>query len=177
MNLKNVMSQIFLMIALSLSCLNSFTQVEVHFNTPKNLLNGDKTLEKRLKDYLDGAQAHSRVYINFYQFKSNKILQAIRDAHYRGVIFHIVMDNNALKDTYKKSTDSLIEIIGAQNVMICKTPGCINPNRNNHNKFFLFEKVILKETIVEYITIQTSHNFKISTLFKLFNILGKVEFR
>jgi len=154
------MSKLFFILILSLAGLNSFAQVEAHFNTPRNLLNGDNTLKKKLQLYLDGALSNSRVHISFYQFKSNRILKAIKQAHERGVIFSIVMDNTALKDSYKEVTDKLIKIVGDQSIKICRTPGCINPDRNNHNKFFLFEKIKIEEESFEYTTIQTSHNFK-----------------
>ena len=70
------------------------------------------------------------------------------------------MDNTAFKDSYKKVTDKLIEVVGDDSIKICRTRGCINPDRNNHNKFFLFEKIKIEEEYFEHTTIQTSHNFK-----------------
>ena len=154
-----------------LTSVNSFSQIEAHFNTPKNLLNSDSNLEKKMETYINAALPGSKSYMNFYQLKSKRIINAIKHAHDRGVNFHIVMDNTALTKSYKKSTDKLIKAVGQENVFICKTGGCINPNGNNHNKFYLFEKIELEGNIIEHITIQTSHNFKKSQRYNFNDML------
>ncbi len=141
----------------SLSCL---AQVEIHFNTPKNFLHSDTNLEKKMEMYIDAAMPNSKSYMSFYQLKSKRIINAIERAHNRGVNFHIVMDDTALKKDYQESTDKLLKAVGNESVFICKTRGCINPDGNNHNKFYLFEKLQLGKNIVEHVSIQTSHNFK-----------------
>lgn len=159
------------MFAISIISANSFSQTEAYFNTPKHFLNSDSTLEKKMAMYIDAAVPGSNSYMNFYQLKSKRVIKAIKRAHARGVKFHVVMDNTALKDSYKKSTDKLIKILGSENIRICKTGGCINPDGNNHNKFYLFDKIVLDDKTIEHVTIQTSHNFKKSQRYNFNDML------
>lgn len=152
---------LLLIFMISIMNLNCFAQVEAYFNTPKSFLKSDTNLEKKMAFFIDAALPGSNSYMNFYQLKSKRILKAIDRAHKRGVLFHIVMDNHAIEPgDYKKEADKLIKIVGIENVKICQTGGCINPDGNNHNKFYMFDKIEIDGEVIEHVTIQTSHNLK-----------------
>ena len=146
--------------------------IDAHFNIPKSFLFRDKTPEKVLISYLSYATPGSRVYMTFYQLGSKDVFNAIKGAAKRKVNFNIIMDDSSYRDAYKEITNKLKSLLKPNQITVCSKPSCRNNYGNNHNKFFLFEHVTMpsgKE--VEYVSIQTSHNFKFSQEFNYNDML------
>jgi len=164
---SSILSTIGLLLWSGVACAG----VSAEFNRPTSFLNSDHQLEKALIRYIDAAAPATRAYMSFYQLKSKKVISSIHRAHRRGVELHVVMDNVALERGYSKALQQLQAGLPTTSVTVCETPGCLNPDGNNHNKFFLFEKIVLDGLTQEFVTIQASHNFKKSQTFNFNDML------
>lgn len=145
--------------------------VEPHFNRPKSFLRPDQTLETLLVRYLDAATPGSKVFASFYQLKSTAVVRSLLRAHGRGVQLNLVFDDIAREKDYRGTLADLLKVLPESAIFVCPEKGCINVRGNNHNKFFLFEKVSFAGVDVEAVTIQTSHNFKKSQTFNFNDLL------
>lgn len=147
------------------------TDVKAYFSRPTSFLDPDNRLEKVLAQYIDGALSGTDAFMTFYQLKSPRIIKSLIKAHQRGVKLHLVMDNVAREKGYEKALSKLEKKLPVDSITVCAKGGCINPDKNNHNKFYLFERVKVEGKEYSHVSIQTSGNMKKSQTYNFNDML------
>lgn len=106
--------------------------------------------------YVNATPKEESIYISIYLFEYAPLIQALKDAHSRGVEIYLTIDNSD-----RSNNQTTITELGAlgENMEIIPVKNDASSIAINHNKFVLFSKIETEDQDLDQVVFQTSQNF------------------
>jgi len=111
-------------------------QIETVFSLP-----GDLSIVEKVIALIRQAQPGSNIYLSYYKIAFPSVLQALEDAHKKGVRITMVLDDNHENDRIRERMRTICASDHEQCIHTC-SGACVDPDPRGkgimHNKFMLF---------------------------------------
>lgn len=136
------------------------------FTDPQKVKNGEESsiISDRLINYINAVPEDASIYVSIYLFEYKPIINALKNAHDRGIKLNIMMDMSDRSHNYP--TLNKMGYWG-DDIQLVQVKSDAGPDAINHNKFVLFSEVTTDDKDLKNIVFQTSQNFKRNSLVKI----------